>query len=137
MSESGGWVAGRLVEVDEAECWTLLGSVPVGRLAWHGADGLTVVPVNFVVADRDIRVHTAPYTLLARECDDAPVAFQVDEVDPFTRSGWSVLVRGTAHIDFGSGHAETVEPDVWPGGAKPLHVVVPVDSISGRRLLPS
>ena len=53
-----------------------------GRLAWAGPQGPTVIPVNFVV-DRRPRcsVRTAAYSALARECDDSPVAFEVDQFD--------------------------------------------------------
>ena len=129
--------AGRLVELAEDECWDLLATAPVGRLAWQGADGLSVVPVNFVAADRRVVTNTAAYSAQARECDDNPVAFQVDALDATARTGWSVLVRGVAHIDYTRDDAPGADPDVWPGGAKPLRLVVDPTSVTGRRLQPS
>jgi hypothetical protein len=70
---------------------------------------------------------------VARECDDSSVAFEVDDFDPATRSGWSVLMRGRAHIDYGAA-PDGGEPDVWPAGARALRVVLDVDEISGRRV---
>ena len=52
-------------------------SRPVGRLAWQSPDGPTVVPVNFVVDGHSVRIRTAAYSAMARECDDSAVAFQV------------------------------------------------------------
>jgi hypothetical protein len=63
------------------------------------------------------------------------VAFQVDALDEKTRSGWSVLVRGVAHIDYGREVGGT--PDEWPAGVKPLQLVIDPISVTGRRLLPS
>ena len=39
-------------------------------------------------------VRTTAYSEVARECDDSPVAFEVDDVEESTQSGWSVLMRG-------------------------------------------
>jgi hypothetical protein len=135
MTSTDGGGAGRLLELAEDECWDLLAGAPVGRLAWKGAEGLSVVPVNFVVADGRIAMNTAAYSAQARECDDLPVAFQVDAVDASARSGWSVLVRGTAHVEYS--HPPDESPDVWPAGVKPLHLVIDPTSVSGRRLLSS
>jgi uncharacterized protein len=61
------------------------------------------------------------------------VAFEVDEYDAATRSGWSVVMRGHAHLDY-SGSDGSNDPDVWPGGARALRVIVDVDEVSGRRV---
>lgn len=137
MDTTSSWSAGRLVELATAECWELLADAPVGRLAWQGPDGLSVIPVNFVVADDRIVVRTAAYSSLARECDDNPVAFEVDAIDQGTRSGWSVLVRGVAHLDYGGSQSGGPAPDVWPAGARPLQLFVDPTSVTGRRLLPA
>ena len=47
-----------------------------------------------------MHIRTAAYSEPARECDDSPVAFEVDDLDEAERSGWSVLMRGRAHLDF-------------------------------------
>ena len=136
MDTTSSWSAGRLVELAPDECWELLGGAPVGRLAWQGPEGLSVIPVNFVAAEGRIVVRTAAYSSLARECDDNPVAFQVDAIDPGTRSGWSVLVRGVAHLDYGGVGSGGPAPDVWPTGTRPLQLLVDPTSVTGRRLLP-
>jgi hypothetical protein len=130
---------GRLVELLPDECWTLLETGPVGRLAWAGAGGPTVLPVNFTVANRRIVFRTSPYSSVARECDDLAVAFEVDDVDPFTRSGWSVLVRGTARLAYDETlvPAESKDLEVWAEGRRALHVVIEPRELTGRRLLPS
>ena len=128
-----GTHTGRLVDLEADECWALATSQPVGRLAWTGPDGPTVVPVNFEVTGRRVHVRTAAYSALARECDDSLVAFEVDAFDTDTRSGWSVLMRGRAHLDYGGADGSD-EPDVWPGGSHALHVSIDVEKVSGRRV---
>jgi nitroimidazol reductase NimA-like FMN-containing flavoprotein (pyridoxamine 5'-phosphate oxidase superfamily) len=124
---------GLLTDLTADECWDLAASRPVGRLAWTGPQGLTVVPVNYVVSDRRVHVRTAAYSALARECDDSDVAFQIDQFDTDNQSGWSVLLRGKAHVA-SRGSDTGNEPDVWPTGARALQVTVDVQQVSGRRV---
>jgi hypothetical protein len=125
---------GQLIDVSPDECWTLAASKPAGRLAWTAPHGPTIVPVNFVITRRRVHVRTAAYSALARECDDSVVAFEVDEFDPDNRTGWSVLLRGRAHLQFG-GKDERHHPDVWPTGIHGLRLTIDVEEISGRRIV--
>jgi hypothetical protein len=126
---SGG---GALAELITDECWDLLRSRTVGRIAWQGDEGLTVVPLNYVVDHAAVLVRTAPYTALGREAPDRDVAFQVDDVHPESRSGWSVLVRGRCRLAPPPPEGET--PDVWVSGARWLVLRIEVRTITGRRL---
>jgi hypothetical protein len=128
------WNRGSTVldELTEDECWEHLGRLPVGRVAWQGEDGLTVVPVNYAVADRRIIVRTAAYTALGRERDGFPVAFQADLVDVEGRAGWSVLVRGQCRHE--QWPLPTPDPEVWAPGTRVLQLRIEPHSISGRRL---
>ncbi len=125
----------RVIELGPDECWSLASALPVGRLAWTGPHGPTVIPVNFAVTGAEVLVRTTAYSEMARECDDSPVAFEVDEVDGSARSGWSVLMRGRAHLEpVSSGQAG---PDVWPPGPRSLQLRIEVTEVTGRRLTPS
>ena len=123
----------QLHDLTAAECWELAALQPVGRLAWAGPHGPTVVPVNFEITGREVQVRTTAYSALAQECDDSLVAFEVDDFDAGTRLGWSVLMRGRAHLGYHDAHSDG-EPDVWAAGARTLRVTVEVDEITGRRL---
>lgn len=138
-AEDVHWAEGPLIELPADESWKLLSARTVGRVAWAGSAGQTVVPVNFIAVDSEIWFRTTAHSALAREVDDLPVAFEVDEVDDFTRSGWSVLVRGTAHVVYDAARLPDSWPglETWPAGSHPLHVVVRPDELTGRRLLPS
>ncbi|HWJ10348.1 MAG TPA: pyridoxamine 5'-phosphate oxidase family protein [Nocardioides sp.] len=124
---------GRLAVLDDHECWDLLRSQPVGRIAWSGAQGVSVVPVNFVVADDSIVLRTTPYSLLARESTDRDVAFEVDHFDAEDHSGWSVLVRGRCVRV----HRASERSDPWATGARVLDLQIEVRTVSGRRVIPS
>jgi nitroimidazol reductase NimA-like FMN-containing flavoprotein (pyridoxamine 5'-phosphate oxidase superfamily) len=122
----------QLVDLDEAECYRLAATEPVGRIAWTGPDGPTLVPVNFWLEDGAVHIRTAAYSALARETDDSRVAFEVDAYDADSRVGWSVLMLGRASVGFvGSG---TPAPEAWPVGSKAAQLTIEVDRVSGRRL---
>ena len=51
---------GRLQVLSDTECWDLLRTHTVGRIAWSGVEGVCVVPVNFAVDDGDVVEGTKP-----------------------------------------------------------------------------
>jgi hypothetical protein len=125
-----------LVDLPTEECWQLLMSRPVGRLAWSGPHGPTVIPVNFTADGQNVLIRTKAYSEAARECDDTMVAFQVDSFDEEARQGWSVLVRGRAHFEYQS-PTTSGDPDVWVDGPRSLRLRVEVTEVTGRRILAS
>jgi nitroimidazol reductase NimA-like FMN-containing flavoprotein (pyridoxamine 5'-phosphate oxidase superfamily) len=125
-----------LTELHEDECWDLLRTRTVGRIGWQGSDGPTIVPVNYVLDERAVIIRTAPYTELGREGVTREVAFEVDDLDPVARAGWSVLVRGRRRLD-PEAHGTTPRPEVWVGGSRWLVLRIEARTISGRRLIPS
>ena len=52
-----------------------------------------VFPVNYVLADESPVFRTAPGTK-RRAGEGRAVCFEVDTIDPATRTGWSVMVVG-------------------------------------------
>jgi nitroimidazol reductase NimA-like FMN-containing flavoprotein (pyridoxamine 5'-phosphate oxidase superfamily) len=87
----------KMYELEDDVCRDLLLRCRVGRVAFTDpVEGLTVHPVNCLVADGVVLFRTSPGSALDRACDGGDVAFEADDVDTVTESGWSVLVRGTA-----------------------------------------
>ena len=124
---------GDLSELDEAECLRLVATLEVGRIAVARAgEAPLVVPVNYVL-DGSVVVFRSDegsklFALLA-----APASFQVDLVDPFHRTGWSVLIQGIveevdvallAHLDLAP----------WAAGTKRHWLRVVPTAVTGRRL---
>lgn len=130
-----------LVELGRSECERLLASREVGRLAVVVEGSPHVVPVNYATPGGGVVVfRTAPGTVLT-EASLRQVAFEVDDVDPATRSGWSVEVRG-----FGRDISDALDADAaelrqlplvtWaPGDRQQWFKVVP-STVTGRRLVP-
>lgn len=83
-------------ELDTAQCWRLLESVTLGRLAVEGHDGHPdVFPVNYLVHDGNLFIRSAPGSKLRSIAKHPAVAFEID--GETTRSHWSVVIRAHAH----------------------------------------
>jgi len=133
------WFQSHLREIPTAECMELLGAHEVGRLAFNDDEGVLVLPVNFAVDDGTILVTTSPTGRLATFATIGSVAFEVDEADNYTESGWSVLVRGTAAVvpaDQLRGTAANA-PEPWVDGDRTLVLRITPREITGRRLIPA
>ena len=121
-------------ELTDDESWTLLASVSLGRLATSVADQPEIFPVNFVVQRKTILLRTAEGTKLLTAIMNQRVAFEADDHD--AEKGWSVVVKGHAHVLAGS--AELAEADrgqvlPWITTAKNRYIRVTPSAVSGRR----
>ena len=119
-----------LEEIPRDECLKLLRTMSIGRIAVASPGGPPlVVPINYAVDDGDVVFRTDPGTKLDL-LRGLPVSFQVDLIDPFHRTGWSVLIQGIA--------VETVpaevDPRPWADGPKRHWVRVTPGAITGRWL---
>ncbi len=79
------------------ECYDRLRSARVGRVAFVNQGDPIILPVNHGLDGESIVFRTAPGSKLLAGDAELRVAFEVDGYDVDRRSGWSVLVRGTAH----------------------------------------
>ena len=132
-----------LEDLDEAECLRLITPGGIGRIAYSGRYGPTVLPVNY-------RLFAG--TIVFRTAQDSPtdedlrtgiahaeykVAFEIDEIDLPAREGWSVLVQGPVHhVDSDRERAEVLEAGVetWPAGDRELFLRIVPHRITGRRI---
>ena len=128
----GAAPAPQLDELSREECLALLGGASVGRIAVNlRAGSPLVVPVNFALDGEVIVFRTDPGSKLTA-LRERPVSFQVDDIDPFHKFGWSVLVRGIALVVPAARGGVDVEP--WAPGPMEHWVRITPVSIEGRRL---
>src|SRR5215471_15598553 len=78
------------------ESLRLLSSAVLGRIAVSSGALPTILPVNFRFDGRRILFRTGVGSKLSAATDHAVVAFEVDEIDAATQTGWSVMVTGVA-----------------------------------------
>ena len=135
------WVPPRaLLELSEREALALAATMPVGRLAHVLGDRLFVTPLNFLLDDRDVLLRTADGTeLLAAAGRHAPAALQVDDLSNWSRSGWSVLIRGdltevTDPEQVDRVRSSNLRP--WAGGKRDHVVRLVGEEVTGRRIEP-
>ena len=77
-------------------CWKLLERRLIGRVGFTSGDEQVILPVNYVVDGRSIVIRTGRTGMLDVLGPGTTVAFEVDETDGFSETGWSVLVKGYA-----------------------------------------
>ncbi|WP_067172087.1 helix-turn-helix domain-containing protein [Microtetraspora niveoalba] len=128
--------------LDPEECMRLISSGGVGRVAFSGHSGPTVLPVNFKVHKGAIvfrTQHGGPMEEAMRtgmEGVELTIGFEVDHIDEVNREGWSVLVQGPAHYVSGDELAEATGTGVqpWAGGVRETYISVHPHTITGRRI---
>ena len=130
--------AGRnLRSLSPEECLGLLEPGGVGRVGLMSAQGIVMLPVNYVVVANTVVFRTAPDTLLAAHAN-APVSFEADRLDEASREGWSVLVQGHAHKAVGERDIRGLEQhtrlEPWAAGARDVWVRITPARITGRRI---
>ena len=127
--------------LDAEECYRLLRTQQVGRIGLVARGNPLVLPVNYGL-DGDVLVLRTGQGPLLEAADHANVAFEVDEFDAVSRSGWSVLVRGLAEEVTGAHREELVARtrasgvQPWAPGERGHWVRVIPQGISGRRIRP-
>ncbi|GAA0913804.1 pyridoxamine 5'-phosphate oxidase family protein [Streptomyces thermoalcalitolerans] len=124
--------------LDRQECLRLLGKVPVGRVVYTRHALPAVLPVNFSLdTDSSVLVRTSARSDLVRAVDGVVVAFEADEFDAATRSGWSVVVTGRAHVVTDPAEHERLlrtGPDSWMPIQDNVFIRIEATMITGREL---
>jgi uncharacterized protein len=117
-------------------CWALLRSQEVGRLAVSIGDRPDIFPINFVVDHGTVVFRTAEGTKLAGAIKGEAVAFEADGYEPDSGEAWSVVVKGHAEeISRIDELLDTADLPLFPWHAAPKQRFVRIvpDEISGRR----
>jgi nitroimidazol reductase NimA-like FMN-containing flavoprotein (pyridoxamine 5'-phosphate oxidase superfamily) len=117
----------------------LLGHEEFGRVAFVSEGLPTIRPLNHVVVEGLIIIHTGHHTAFAQAVLADPgvhVAYQADAIDKHTRLGWSVLVAGTAADVTDSRRTESLGPRVHSWLQRPLDTVIAItpQEVTGLRL---
>jgi hypothetical protein len=132
--------AGRVEVLDPVECWRLLSAGSIGRLGYQAETGPRIVPVNYALAGESIVIRTAPRTEIARLAPGQTVAFEIDQVDEFLRSGWSILAVGVLRevpLESLRLLAPHQTPDPWAEGPRSVFLEFDPRELTGRRVHPA
>lgn len=127
-----------LEKLTEQQCWWHLAEKTVGRLAVCVAGKPDIFPVNYRIDNGTVVVKTAPGFKLAAATLGPAVAFEVDHIDEAARSGWSVVLHGTAVEVKGLEDvldAQDLEVEPWVEGYKNRFIRINPESVSGREIV--
>ncbi|WP_406010375.1 pyridoxamine 5'-phosphate oxidase family protein [Streptomyces sp. NBC_00637] len=124
--------------LDRQECLRLLAKVPVGRVVYTRQALPAVLPINFSLdTDTSVLLRTSPDSGLVRAIDGVVVAFEADEFDATTRSGWSVVVTGRATVVTDPAEHERLSqagPASWMPLRDAMFVRIESELVTGREL---
>jgi nitroimidazol reductase NimA-like FMN-containing flavoprotein (pyridoxamine 5'-phosphate oxidase superfamily) len=124
---------GPVEQLAEEECWRLLGTQVVGRVATSAGGVVDIFPVNYRSDGSAILFRTAPGSKLIELTINENVVFEVD--DYTESSAWSVIAKGTARaldqpeVD----EAERMPLNSWVPTLKQTYVRIVPEVLTGRR----
>lgn len=122
------------------ECRRLLTTRRFGRIGLAGTKFPLILPVNYVL-DGDVIVIRTDSPTITEAGGFTRVAFEVDDVDERSRSGWSVLVQALAEEVVGGRRDELIErmrsaPAPWAPGEHGHWITLIPQAVTGRRIVP-
>ena len=117
-------------------CLRLLASVPVGRVGFFADGEVVILPVSHVVDGQDLVFRTARGSKLSAAEGRNLVAFEADEYDEHTQSGWSVVVTGRAEVIYEDAEIQRLSQlglHPWLTAAgRPFWIRIRATTVSGR-----
>jgi nitroimidazol reductase NimA-like FMN-containing flavoprotein (pyridoxamine 5'-phosphate oxidase superfamily) len=120
-----------LTELAPRDCWDLIATAPIGRIASVRGGLPSIIPVNIAVVDGAVWFRTGPGALLDAAIAGDVLSVEADEVDRVWHRGWSVVVSGHAQV---AADRPDVPVAAW-ARADADHVVrIEGELVTGRRL---
>lgn len=122
--------------LEHHECWALLRTVSVGRLAVLVDGHPDIFPINYTVDGGTLVFRTGEGTKLAGASGGAQVALEADGVDAATGLAWSVVAKGPAAKVTGTEHildTAALYLFPWQAGKKDAFIRITPDTLTGRR----
>lgn len=126
-----------MLTLSREECLELLARAAIGRFVFT-IDALpAVVPLAFALDGAAAVCRTSSTTRLARAADGGVLALQADQIDPSTRTGWSVVGTGLAEVVRDAEEARRIAGLVqpWVEGLHDVAIRLPLTVLTGRRIL--
>lgn len=123
--------------LDRDECLRLLAQAHLGRVGLTSGALPLILPVNFRLVDDEVLFRSSTGTKLDVATRNTVVSFEVDDFDPLSHSGWSVVVTGRARqLDPEEAAAQERRAPIarWAPGADGHTVAVSTELVTGRRI---
>lgn len=120
--------------LDAAECWRLLATETMGRLATATDRGVRIWPVNFRTRGETLIFRSDPGSKVWDIAAHAQVSFEIDGLDGDRH--WSVVVTGRAEVvdtDEPGPHTPREELVTLNPGPKRILIRITPATVTGRR----
>jgi uncharacterized protein len=131
-----------LVQLTRSDCLELLAATEVGRIVLTMDDIETplIRPVNyrFHAPSQSIVFRTGAGTKFDELVRCARALFEIDSLDPDTRTGWSVILSGVTEYVTEADEIRRLDQlglDTWALGGRPHWIRIRTQTISGRRIV--
>ncbi|GAA0706418.1 pyridoxamine 5'-phosphate oxidase family protein [Dactylosporangium roseum] len=111
-------------------CLELLASVPVGRVVFTLRALPAIRPVNHLLDGETIIIRSslgASLPSTATERGGAVVAYEADMIDVEARTGWTVVVTGTARLILDPARQTRYEQLLRPWVDEPMNCIIGID----------
>ena len=126
----------RITAMTHDECVELLAANHFGRVAVNDDDGPIVLPVNYLLDGDAVIFRSSSGTKVEAAEREAAASFEIDAVDERTRTGWSVIARGTLTEVQDRDEIERAGalPAPFAGGDRPYVLRLRLGEVTGRRI---
>ena len=123
-------------DVTRDDCLHLLGAGGLGRVVFTASAMPAVQPVSYVLHGDEVLFRVANGGSLSTATRHSVVGFQVDDIDPVTHVGWSVLGVGQAYAisDTDGRAAPTPTAPGWAIETASHTVAVSLQQLTGHRI---
>jgi nitroimidazol reductase NimA-like FMN-containing flavoprotein (pyridoxamine 5'-phosphate oxidase superfamily) len=120
--------------LDPTECWRLLATETMGRLATATNRGVRIWPVNYRTRGTTLIFRSDPGSKVWDIAADAQVSFEIDGLDDDDRH-WSVVVTGRAEVIDADENRFAVHEELVTQnpGAKRILIHITPTTVTGRR----
>ncbi|MGW2836062.1 pyridoxamine 5'-phosphate oxidase family protein [Streptomyces sp. NPDC001286] len=126
-----------MIELGREESLALLASVPVGRVGFTLKALPVIRPVNHLVDGDTVVIRTHAGSALVQHTGvENVLVYEADQLDPLTRTGWSVMVTGRATSITAPTETERYRDLLIPWAGEDFDEIVRIraDLITGYRL---
>jgi hypothetical protein len=117
------------VDLNRDDCLRLLGARVLGRVVFTASAMPAVQPVSYLLHGDEVVFRVADSDSLSTATHHAVVGFHVDDIDPITHVGWSVLGVGQAYEV-----ADTDRRSLPAAGTASHTVAIPLQELTGQRV---
>jgi nitroimidazol reductase NimA-like FMN-containing flavoprotein (pyridoxamine 5'-phosphate oxidase superfamily) len=118
-----------LIGLTRVDCLQLLAAGGLGRVVFTASAMPAVQPVRYVLRGEEVVFQVVDGDPLSMATQHAVVGFQVDDIDPVTHAGWSVLGVGQAYEI-----SDADRRSVPVAGSATHAVAVPLQQLTGQRV---